>query len=495
MKKILFLINTLNIGGSSLILTNLLRALDKSRFDCHVWSPSEGILKNELEGASIPVYIKDFYVDKINREQTFTSQENTNKRIKKLIKECKKQKKSLAIRCAGTFAQKILSENDFSDINIVGLFDSNPALIGQKICGYKVYQAESIKDFKPDIVIIAHNQPKFIKLTLDKNKYKIIDNLFINTRFLKLLNTIKYLLKLSNPSMYFGKLNPDTVLVNNIANFWAVITGKLIGKKVIWFIHEGLEPKTFRVFPQFLFFNSFKFADKFIFPANATYEFYKDFIPEHKKNVVHCGVNIEKIEKFKLTDNPETTKKELNIPLNHKIISIIGRINEIKGQIHFTRTAINLLNSSQEKNYSFVLVGSEENEYSRKIESIICDSGYEKHFKIIPVTREVYKYFNITDIYVNSSFTESFCIANLEAMAFKKPVIITNVCGNPEQVIHNETGILYSLDNMEIELEKNIKYLLENPEFAQKLAKNAYSRLINNFTFSITLNNFSKLLD
>jgi glycosyltransferase involved in cell wall biosynthesis len=271
--------------------------------------------------------------------------------------------------------------------------------------------------------------------------------------------------------------------------------GKKLNKPVIWAIHEGLDPKTYRVFPQSLFFESFKYPVKYMFPARATYDFYKDFIPESKSNVVHCGVDVEEVESYKAKHDIKQVKKKLAIPMDHKVVSIVGFVSEIKGQIHFAGAAINLLKSSVDKKLTFLIIGSKGDAYSAKVQHLIDKAGFSQNIKLIPVVTDVYKYFNISDICVNSSFTESFCIANLEAMAFKKPLMITNVCGNPEQIIHNETGILYSLDNIEAEIEKNLKYLLDNPAIANNFAQNAYNRLVRNFTFDITLANFNKLLE
>ncbi|OGI00991.1 MAG: hypothetical protein A2104_03320 [Candidatus Melainabacteria bacterium GWF2_32_7] len=270
--------------------------------------------------------------------------------------------------------------------------------------------------------------------------------------------------------------------------------GKLLGKKTIWAIHEAFEAKTFRVFPHFLYLQSFKFADKFIFPSKATYDYYKDFVPASKANIIYNGIDINCIEEYKSLNFPIDTRRELNIPDNHVIVCNVGTMDEIKGQIYLIKAAINLLNSSDNKNFAFIIVGDPNNEYSQNIKLLIEESGFKSHFRIIPVTNNVYKFLNITDIYVTSSFKETFCIANIEAMAFNKPVIATNVCGIPETIEHNNTGILISLTNMEKHIEENIKWLLENPKVMDKLAQNAYENVLNNFTFKKSLEKYEKTI-
>lgn len=55
----------------------------------------------------------------------------------------------------------------------------------------------------------------------------------------------------------------------------------------------------------------------------------------------------------------------------------------------------------------------------------------------------VMKELNNIDIYMQTSLWEGLPIAVLEAMAMEKPIIATNIIGNKDIVIHNETGFLF----------------------------------------------------
>ena len=50
---------------------------------------------------------------------------------------------------------------------------------------------------------------------------------------------------------------------------------------------------------------------------------------------------------------------------------------------------------------------------------------------------------HVFDVYVLSSLTEGISNAVLEAMATALPVVVTRTGGNPEIVIHGESGLLY----------------------------------------------------
>lgn len=512
MVKILFISHNLNRGGGQLLLKSIIQGMankkssgdkkdidskkegiDKTNFDCHIWSPVDGELKYDYESSGIPVYIQDFEIDRINREQKIEFDNLTRKTINKIISEHKINKKKLAIRCAGTVTTKLLNEFDFSEIDIVGIFDNNQALVGSDIRGCKIYSAEEINKFQIDSILIAHLQPKFFKKELKSKNSKIYD-IFTDSKIKKFKKISLSLLNFVKPAVFFAKINPDIVFVNNAANFWAVIAGKLLGKKVIWVIHESFNPETFRAFPQFLYLLSFKLADKFVFPSKAAYSFYNKVVPQHKTKIIHGGIDNKLVDEYKSAELAFNTRKELNIPENHKVISVIGTVEEVKGQVYFVKAAINLLKLSASKDFTFVIVGSKNDEYADNIKAIIKNSGYEDNFKLVPITKEAYKYFNITDIYVCSSVKDSFPLVLLEAMAFEKPIIATNICGIPEAVLHNQTGILISIENMEDNIVRSIELFLKNPDLMTKFSKNAYARFLENFTLEKMLEKYILLI-
>ena len=77
------------------------------------------------------------------------------------------------------------------------------------------------------------------------------------------------------------------------------------------------------------------------------------------------------------------------------------------------------------------------------------------------------------DVYLQTSLWEGLPIAVLEAMAFKKPVLATNVIGNKDVVLHGETGYLF---DDEEELGGYIKLLL-NESHRLSLGKRGLARV------------------
>lgn len=82
------------------------------------------------------------------------------------------------------------------------------------------------------------------------------------------------------------------------------------------------------------------------------------------------------------------------------------------------------------------------------------------------------KQLNAIDIYIQTSLWEGLPIAVLEAMAMKKPVLATNIIGNKDVVVPNETGFLFN----EIEELDSCLELLKDHKIRNQFGDNAYKR-------------------
>ncbi len=97
-------------------------------------------------------------------------------------------------------------------------------------------------------------------------------------------------------------------------------------------------------------------------------------------------------------------------------------------------------------------------------------------------------------LFVLPSRTEAMGRVLIEAMANRKPVIGSNVDGIPTIVKDNFNGLLFEKENAD-ELERKIRMILSNKEFAQSLANNAFNYVQENLTENCFINNYKNLID
>ena len=127
----------------------------------------------------------------------------------------------------------------------------------------------------------------------------------------------------------------------------------------------------------------------------------------------------------------------------------------------------------------------------RKIESQI--NGTVKFCTDLPWD-ETMKILKASQILVVPSRTESIPQVIKEAFYLKVPVIATNVGGNPELVVHQETGILVPPEDPE-KLVIAINNLLDNEESRRNFADNAFEFINKNFSWDVLLEKYTNLYE
>ena len=96
---------------------------------------------------------------------------------------------------------------------------------------------------------------------------------------------------------------------------------------------------------------------------------------------------------------------------------------------------------------------------------------------IISETEAIYDYFYLSDLFVCSSYIESFPMVILLAMAFEIPILSTDVYGIPEIINDGHDGVLYKAGDSAA-LASLIKNFLEDPASYTKMAAYAYAKII-----------------
>ncbi|MEJ1971468.1 MAG: glycosyltransferase family 4 protein [Lacunisphaera sp.] len=91
-------------------------------------------------------------------------------------------------------------------------------------------------------------------------------------------------------------------------------------------------------------------------------------------------------------------------------------------------------------------------------------------------TGEIYRYYGAADLFVCSSYEESFPRVVLEAMAFELPVASTGVHGIPEMARPGREALLVAPGDSAA-LAAALRQLLASPETGANLARQARARV------------------
>jgi glycosyltransferase involved in cell wall biosynthesis len=104
-------------------------------------------------------------------------------------------------------------------------------------------------------------------------------------------------------------------------------------------------------------------------------------------------------------------------------------------------------------------------------------------------------YINAADLFILPTLRkEGLPLSILEAMACKKPVITTNIGGNPSVVKNGINGILIPPANMR-ELSQSLHLLLNDARLASRLAHNGYESIKEHFSLNRMIDSYEALLE
>ncbi|MEA3229935.1 MAG: glycosyltransferase family 4 protein, partial [archaeon] len=104
------------------------------------------------------------------------------------------------------------------------------------------------------------------------------------------------------------------------------------------------------------------------------------------------------------------------------------------------------------------------------------------------------KLFHISDMVVVPSRYEPFGITTLEAMACRKPVVVSDTGGLAETVDHDVNGIKVWTESSD-SVAWGINRLLADKGLSRKISENAYDTVVNNYTWTNISQRVKKLYE
>ena len=199
----------------------------------------------------------------------------------------------------------------------------------------------------------------------------------------------------------------------------------------------------------------YRFADGIVVQTKNNQNYFSKQV-QKKSEVIYNPINLgEKAGSAGLTSKEK------------KIVSV-GRLMPQKNQKMLFQAFKMVLKKHPE--YQLVIYG--EGPMRDTLEDYAKELGIEKNILLPGSVSDVHDRIKDAEIFVLSSDFEGMPNALIEAMCLGLPVISTKVSGATDLIIDHENGILTELDHQE-QLEAAMIELIENPELAEKLAKNA----------------------
>jgi len=202
--------------------------------------------------------------------------------------------------------------------------------------------------------------------------------------------------------------------------------------------------------------------------------------------LVSCGVTPDRIRILHNSALPPSPvppselselRSRLGIRTDEAMILTIGRFSREKGHAILLQALQRLRSNPRKWKLVFVGAGPEHDTLMQLVRSL----GLGELVIFAGSHSDVAPFYAAADVFALPSLTEGSSNVLLEAMAAKVPIVATKTGGNPEIILHGETGLLVPISDSQ-SLASAIAQLLGAPDLASRFAKAAFVRAMHEFS-------------
>jgi glycosyltransferase involved in cell wall biosynthesis len=196
--------------------------------------------------------------------------------------------------------------------------------------------------------------------------------------------------------------------------------------------------------------------------------------------VMYDGLNPAKL---KPATSADTLRAEWNVRPEQPIVGIVGNIREWKGQETVVRALIEVVKAQPDVVCFFVGATTPlDQPYMDRLTEMIAKANIQPNVRFTGYQKDVPSIVHMMRFVIHASVApEPFGMVVLEAMAQRRPVVVSRAGGVVEMVVEGETGYTFPPGDAR-ELAARMIQLLENPRQAEKMGERGYERLVADFS-------------
>ncbi len=218
----------------------------------------------------------------------------------------------------------------------------------------------------------------------------------------------------------------------------------------------------------------------------------REHVSPSKIATIHNGVDLERLDGIY---EPNRIRQSLGIAPSCLVIIAVGNMRPIKGHKYLLEAMSCVLDKVTDARLLIVgkeaeLLGTEESNLRKQAKELRIGSNviFTGHRMDIP------DLISAADIAVLPSLSEGFSNVLLEYMAMGKPVVATDVGGNPEALVDRQTGIIVPPADSEA-LANGIMTFIRNRELAEEMGRAGRKRLKEMFSLDGMVQKMEALYD
>lgn len=192
--------------------------------------------------------------------------------------------------------------------------------------------------------------------------------------------------------------------------------------------------------------------------------------------VVYNGISFD--ENMDI-ENPSMFLSKFGIKYDDNITYIgnVSRLHPIKGIEIFLKGAKKVI--TENPNVKFLIAG--DGEHRKVYEDFIKENELSNFVHMLGHVDDMFSFYNLLDVNVLTSYSESFPYVLLEGARQKKATISSNVGGIPKMIEHGKTGFLFEAGNYN-EFSKLCNTLINDKGLRQSMGEEFYKTTLKYFS-------------
>lgn len=207
-------------------------------------------------------------------------------------------------------------------------------------------------------------------------------------------------------------------------------------------------------------------------------------VPAGKIKVIPLGIEVERYLHNNVTK--AEARQKLSLPMEPKIIGVLGRIDPKKGQDFLVR-GIQHIRNHADLNYHLLIMGNvtphEGDTYLKSLYELVEKHQLQDRVHFRESNLQTENFYSAIDVFGMPSHGETFGMVTIEAMASCKPVIGNNKDGTREILQYGKLGYLYEFNDLD-SFTKQLTALDQNKDIAA-LTKAARQEVEQKYTSDI----------
>lgn len=223
------------------------------------------------------------------------------------------------------------------------------------------------------------------------------------------------------------------------------------------------------------------------FTRQSLIEFEK--MPRSRIRVIYNGVRDSGREEL---PTKEESRKKLGIGMDRKVVLSIGRMDPVKDFETLIRAFAAVVRDIP--HVMLLIAGGGDGRYTDELRRYAVCSGIGDRVTFLGSRRDIPDLLAACDVFTLTSITESASMTILEAMAAGRPVVATRTGGNPELVVHGDSGYLVPVGDHR-GVSEALTRIMACPDLLRKMENAGRARFQELFTLDKTLTAYKELYE